>query len=65
VLFFFEKNFYCSRECLYRDKVFHSYTCDLAYDSESDEEVEKKVVETFHETGLVNLGNTCYMNSGL
>ncbi len=32
------KVFYCGDKCKYKDKIFHSNVCDLAYDSESDDE---------------------------
>ncbi|EAS02946.3 ubiquitin carboxyl-terminal hydrolase (macronuclear) [Tetrahymena thermophila SB210] len=60
-----KENYYCSDECMYKDKKFHSHICELAFDSDSDEELDKNEVKTNYETGLVNLGNTCYMNSGL
>ena len=60
--------FYCCRKCKYDDKNYHLKSCDLAYDSEDDEEyLQKSVYVDTSELrcGLVNLGNTCYMNSSL
>ncbi|EGR33325.1 ubiquitin carboxyl-terminal hydrolase family protein, putative [Ichthyophthirius multifiliis] len=58
--------FYCSNECKYRDKPFHSKLCANAYFSESDEEYDdKKIEKNTKKKGLENLENTCYLNSAL
>lgn len=57
---------YCSEECKKRDENYHTPRCEK---TDSDEETMNKLVRT--ETsldgkcGMKNLGNTCFMNSGI
>ncbi|CAD8102235.1 unnamed protein product [Paramecium sonneborni] len=63
-----KKVFYCSDTCRYKDQEFHSKNCLKAYDSQDDEDFDAITYETIiakQGVGLVNLGNTCYMNSSL
>lgn len=57
--------FYCSTQCLERDVSFHENRC-TAIGMDEDLSVYKKTSSSrMGIVGLQNLGNTCYMNSGL
>ncbi|KAL4449252.1 hypothetical protein ABPG74_015634 [Tetrahymena malaccensis] len=56
---------YCSQNCKYKDQDFHSHTCDVAADSESDEEMNSLPLEISGKAGLKNIGNTCYLAAAL
>eukprot|EP00826_Nyctotherus_ovalis_P015328 TRINITY_DN14347_c0_g1_i18.p1 TRINITY_DN14347_c0_g1~~TRINITY_DN14347_c0_g1_i18.p1 ORF type:complete len:540 (+),score=152.49 TRINITY_DN14347_c0_g1_i18:76-1695(+) len=57
--------FYCSPQCLERDISFHENRC-TAVGMDEDLSVYKKTSGSrMGIVGLQNLGNTCYMNSGL
>ncbi|CAD8074197.1 unnamed protein product [Paramecium primaurelia] len=65
---FCKKVFYCSEICKYKDQEFHSRQCTKAYDSQDDEDFDAINYETISNkqgVGLINLGNTSYMNSSL
>ena len=60
--------YYCSHECQFSHWKYHKTWCKLAAENRGLEPVQiKSVVPTGRKgkTGLVNLGNSCYMNSGL
>lgn len=50
---------YCDDDCMTRDERFHSSKCT------KPEQVERNENSRCGSVGLRNLGNTCYMNSGL
>lgn len=54
--------FYCSAECLNSDKKYHLSKCSA---KEDELEYKETNMSVMGEAGLQNLGNTCYMNSGL
>lgn len=57
---------YCSEDCKQQDEKYHLGSCER---QGSDDEAVKAIVESANSakgvTGLANLGNTCFMNSGI
>lgn len=57
---------YCSQKCLTDDRKYHQSKCDQ-YGSD-DESIQKLTINEQSAKGicgLSNIGNTCFMNSGL
>lgn len=56
---------YCSAKCKINDLSFHFDTCQVAFDSDDDEEYLDRKIDAAKVpmVGLDNIGNTCYMNS--
>jgi uncharacterized UBP type Zn finger protein len=60
--------YYCCRSCQSDDQLFHFKSCSLAFVATDDEAYMKKKVSGasgLSKCGLVNLGNTCYMNTSI
>ena len=57
---------YCSKDCQQKDKSIHRSRCERGAES-SEEEAEREFTEVSKRgrMGLKNLGNTCFMNSGI
>ena len=57
---------YCSEDCKKRDENYHLPKCEK---TDSDDETMNKLQRTEEskdgKVGIKNLGNTCFMNSGL
>jgi ubiquitin carboxyl-terminal hydrolase 4/11/15 len=57
---------YCSERCKINDEKYHAAKCEK---QASDDETVKELIESPNSVlgvcGLSNLGNTCFMNSGL
>jgi ubiquitin C-terminal hydrolase len=54
---------YCTNKCRTNDQTYHYQTCSQAFDSEDDEDFTQLSVDLTPQTGLHNIGNSCYMNS--
>ncbi len=56
---------YCSTDCLNKDKRFHFKNCPRAGEDVDNEILKSNPSSVNGRSGLQNLGNTCFMNSGL
>lgn len=59
---------YCDQDCLDKDIIYHKDNCHLQTDTElkiDNEDMKMTSMSYKGVIGLVNLGNTCYMNSSL
>ena len=56
---------YCSAECQSNDYSYHEPKCSNPIDPDKDRVWELSENSKKGIIGLRNLGNTCYMNSGL
>lgn len=57
---------YCSEDCMKNDEKFHSSRCEkYGSDDESIRAIKLSASSIKGIVGLSNLGNTCFMNSGI
>ena len=59
---------YCDQDCLDKDVIYHKGNCHIQTDTElkiDNEDVKMTSMSYKGVIGLVNLGNTCYMNSSI
>lgn len=57
---------YCSKDCKNKDKTSHKIRCDREAESSEEEKTEQLTEYSRRgRMGLSNLGNTCFMNSGI
>ena len=61
-----KKVFYCTEDCKVKDEGYHSQRCEgVNSDDETIVNMQQSENSINGLCGLVNIGNTCFMNSGL